>query len=262
MLLVGTTESRGFRIPETVLKARSDYFEGALSVAARDPAWFNIKVLPFPDLESSIVETWYRIIHNDETVDPPIDLNAKFAWFTKLYVVGEHFKDTTFRAQVMVELRKVFDNSATFLPLNDAIDIIYKGTPSASPARKLLVEKVVSRWKGDIPAGYKQDTHPIFLTELLCEYAKQKSEQQRRPESIHIPSFNGPGSFVPRNRSEEHHATSPSFGRSLGAPDELACCKSYGKNYQCQCYYAWRARELAKCHWIGDGSGRAVTYYY
>lgn len=35
---------------------------------------------------------------------PPVDINAKFVWYTKLYVLGERFKDSGFMADVLAEL--------------------------------------------------------------------------------------------------------------------------------------------------------------
>lgn len=177
--MIGAVDPVSFRIPETTLIARAHYWVDALDRASKDPAQHGMRVLPFRDLDPSFVDIWYRGVQHGEMVSPPAGPHERSAWFAELYVVGERFHDTRYTAEVMTQLRMVFDMFPDFLPQNDPIHAIYKATKSGSPARKLLIEYVMKRWTGDIAENWDERTHPRFLAELLSAYARERLEQSK-----------------------------------------------------------------------------------
>ena len=70
--------------------------------------------------------------------------NPDYRQAARLYVFGENIQDTLFQNQVLEDMiRSIDDQQRKKLPDYRAINIIYEGTPTESPARDLLVEAYV-----------------------------------------------------------------------------------------------------------------------
>lgn len=88
-----------------------------------------------------------------------------FVLLAELYVLGERRLDSTFRNAILQEMIRleVLDAGTHAHPGTDAINIIYQGTLSLSPARRLMVDMSAN---SSAIKFVTRDSDPAFLYEL------------------------------------------------------------------------------------------------
>lgn len=188
-LLVGPDEQR-MLVQGPVIALTSDFFKAALK-----KVWAagNSRVvkLPYenPDTIALYLDFVYTHTLSSTLVNASSFVHDMYETLATLYVLGDRMLDASLRKAAVHEIIRcttleAVDGSTTF-PSNLAINAIYNGTTSSSPARCLMVDLWV---RNGAKAWVRAGLHPEFLMELgqetLDELAKSGQELSCRSREI------------------------------------------------------------------------------
>ena len=132
------------------ISRRSDFFKAALK---KEWAEGQTRIIKLPDEDHQVVThylsyTYSKCLPTDIfTTDFmgtfPDESDEYYQLLAELYVLGERLLDETIRGALIKEilrLTKLTDKeSKHYYPKGEAVNIIYRGTTAASPARRLMV---------------------------------------------------------------------------------------------------------------------------
>lgn len=156
MKVVVGAEKQCFYIHPSALAARSKFFEAALKKEWRPN---NEQPVELPEDDPDSFNIYLRWLYFGNVALQPtglsvlLDSDLSYLSLAKLYSLGEklldtYFQDCVINAMVLRSRNEANSNQCSY-PGHPAIQTIYRGTPSTSPARRLLV---------DIWAGLGEET--------------------------------------------------------------------------------------------------------
>ena len=116
----------------------------------------------------------YLITDLDKSADPAAHVE-QYTPLAKLYCVGQKYQMPGFKnaiADAIITKSEIADLSGKrWYPEALAVDIIYRGTPEKSPAKRLMVDLLIGRVSGsqldtgEYPAEFVKDLAKRLLTE-------------------------------------------------------------------------------------------------
>nr|OQO18002.1 hypothetical protein B0A51_12891 [Rachicladosporium sp. CCFEE 5018] len=173
-----------FTVHETLLRARSKFFEAALSKSMRSWQENQEGVVRLPGCAPDIVRRYLHyvysgILHIYEPRDEPEDgpLIKGFTMLARLYVLGDYVPDTTFKVCVLrhhiISMCAVgYDSigeAIQWFPTEAEVGIIYSGTPAGSPMRILMVATYADRGGTD----WLHDDVDMYPKHFLLDHARE-----------------------------------------------------------------------------------------
>ena len=176
ILLVGPQE-RKMVVHSPQITAHSEFFTAALKKEWIEGQAREIKL---PEEEPEIMAHYIEYVYFGKlrtdiytTTSPGKDKKLGFQLLAQLYILAERMLNSECRNRILQEFLRLTNlknaKGKNWSPHNVSIDIIYQGTTSNSPARRLLVDIHASiaheHW-------YPEDVHvsPVFLTDLLRKF--------------------------------------------------------------------------------------------
>ena len=108
-----------------------------------------------------------------------------------LYVFGEKIIDVAFKNDVLA----VFAHKATALagdnvfPTNAAVDIIYRGTPQQSPARRMMVDMHTWEGYGHWISDSLDETNKEFLSDLVRSLLRRRAMPVARKPYLEFSNY-------------------------------------------------------------------------
>jgi hypothetical protein len=190
-----------FYLHEKILCASSEYFR-------------TITRLQWTDLESKpiilnsenpfVFKSYVQWLYTQRIVYGASDFTKTEKWIhlANSYVLGERLIDRRYQNAVLDTILSYCMERDTF-PSNAVIRIIYNGTPSSSPARRLLVDfwacEATTSWSG--LGRLIKATCPEFVEDLVSALILRRSRPSKdtsrpwrnRPELYHITSSENEG---------------------------------------------------------------------
>jgi hypothetical protein len=168
-LLVGP-EQKKMVVHGTYLAHDSDYFKAALK---KEWTEGQTRTISLPErcpgvMAEYISYTYSKDLstksnpHNEQS-----DFDHSYQLLATLYVYGERFINPSIQKAVIKEIFRLIDvediSGSSWAPSGDEVNIIYRGTPENSPARRLMIDLHLSRGhKGWI----REKLEPAFLVDL------------------------------------------------------------------------------------------------
>lgn len=179
-------DAEKFYAHESVLKERSGFFQAALNQQWKEGRERKVYL---PEDKPVCVATYVEWLFSgkiaSETIKPAAELRAgdvseQHLFLAHLYVLGEKLIDVKFCDDVikaMAQLCAVGVSESRWYPTFSAVQTIYGGTTSESPARKFLVHIYKTRgkqsWFGTNEADF---TGPMqFLVDLVRAQLPEES---------------------------------------------------------------------------------------
>lgn len=153
-MLVG---SETFHLHPSVLSKSSEFLAKAMKPEWRsDPS----KPITLSEVDPELFGSYCQWLYAQQLVFKGT-VSASFEHLAKLYVLGEHLLDAAFRNTIIDALIKHCQTTKKFPP-DTAVQIIYQGTPTGSPARKLLVDF----WAHAASRDWSRTTGLVALTSV------------------------------------------------------------------------------------------------
>lgn len=176
---VGNTPETLLHVHSTALSKSSEFFKNALK-----PEWRtdHTKPIDMSDVDPAIFEGYCGWLYTGKIMHREND--QAHTYLASLYVLGERLIDVTLQNSVVAAMIRRGETLEVY-PANPPVRIIYAGTPTGSPARRLLVDfwvfNVSPAWKG--LDDLTKHTCSDFVNDLLPKLVEQRG---------------APGSSVPR----------------------------------------------------------------
>lgn len=175
------TTSQVFNVHEDVIKERSKPLKQALE---RQWVEGQPRELHMPDVRPDVLEGYVDWMYGSDTIGTQYkelsieqDVHAAYLLLARLYVFGEDMEDPKFCNAVMENMTKLCDTRTGIFavrPSNEAIKVIYEGTPSGSPARAFLIAFVQQNghqeWFSKNPATYNVE----YLLDVAGSLVQEK----------------------------------------------------------------------------------------
>jgi hypothetical protein len=179
-LIVGA-EEQDFYVTRAHLSRTSSFFQTAF----KDKAWKEGKegIMRLPDDEPDLIHLYLhflytgniacqqdrRAVNNDGDVHEPQDI-----LLARLYCFGEKYQDSELKETALNALAVMLltrDSMGSYGVLDiDSVNLLYLGTSTSSPVRKLIVEHCVKRQRGaQINDGYCHEFLSDVATAALDE---------------------------------------------------------------------------------------------
>lgn len=191
--------------------AQSPYFANALK-----PEWASMREGPI-DLKDADSEAFAPYVQWLYAHAKPKVVVGSMTW-AKAYVLGERLMDPEYQYAILAALINECKEEDAFPTGGDEITIIYAGTPSDSPARKLLVDffcyEGLPSWVAD--EDFARNGPADFVNDVLLELMRKKNipsgprPWEKSPASYMIGTLNA-------NSSNSHDGASESGGK-FGTP--------------------------------------------
>lgn len=155
----------------------SEYFKGALK-----KEWLegDTRTITLPECPA-IMAHYMAFAYSSElpTTDHPLEDEDDFEYcyqlLANLYVYGERFLNSSLKEAVMTEFFRLMDTEDAsgiwWSPTQEEVNIIYRGTPANSPARRLMVDVHIRNGQED---WICDDLEPSFLVDLAKAFYKNK----------------------------------------------------------------------------------------
>ncbi|KAF1984037.1 hypothetical protein K402DRAFT_465428 [Aulographum hederae CBS 113979] len=144
-VLVGSDEKL-FSVHEAIIRSSCDFFDAAMRNNWKESAERTIRLEHEEPEIFGIFVTW---LYYGTLTGIPSDgsaTEARLIPLFKAYVLGERLLNVAFRNALIDQIIEVFEGRPTteIQPLSAAAaTIIFAGTPSISPARRLVVDMIV-----------------------------------------------------------------------------------------------------------------------
>jgi hypothetical protein len=168
-LLVGP-EQRKMIVNGTSLARDSEFFKAALKKEWIEGQTRTIALSEeCPEVMAQYISytTSGKLSSEDRILNGVSDAEYIYRLLVTLYVYGERFIDSTIQKAVIKELVRLIKtkdtNGERWQPSIDDVNIIYRGTPENSPARRLLVDLKVSEGRED---GVSNHLEHAFLVDV------------------------------------------------------------------------------------------------
>lgn len=172
-------EAAVFHVHENVIRTQSPFFAAALSENRKEGSDMRVCL---PEDRPEIVELYIQWLYSHKffinwstTSAASDELDGRhplseYYTLAYLYVFGEKCCDITFKNAVIDAFvrrtKKKIDNKVWF-PAGGVVDIIYEGTPTSSPLRRLMIDGHLRRghagWVDDPTEALNKD----FLRDLI-----------------------------------------------------------------------------------------------
>jgi hypothetical protein len=172
----------------TYLARDSDYFKAALK---KD--WIEgqtrtiVLVEECPEIMAQYINFTYArtLSSEDKMYKETSDFKSIYQLLATLYVYGERFINPTIQKAVIKENFRNVDlidaRGDMWCPSKNSVNIIYRGTPENSPARRLMVDLHLSY--GD-KSRIREDLEPAFLADLAKAFFDRSTETDKsHPEN-------------------------------------------------------------------------------
>ncbi|KAF2167902.1 hypothetical protein M409DRAFT_22049 [Zasmidium cellare ATCC 36951] len=168
-----------FHVHEEIIKERSEYFRAAFDRRWKEGKAREIEMQEeLPDTIASYLEYIYGgsvSSTSDRDNAHRVEVSVRLL---RLYVFGEKIQDDDFCDAVLSMLATRCDEKDSderrWYPINEAVHLLYAGTPSGSPARSFLVDMHLQhgniRWL-EVDVKYH---HPEFLLDLARQFMLTK----------------------------------------------------------------------------------------
>ncbi|KAJ4313386.1 hypothetical protein N0V94_006970 [Neodidymelliopsis sp. IMI 364377] len=174
-----------------LLTTRSLFFKKALFGEWKEA---HDRMVKLPDNDAGVFALYMHFVHTNElavgTNRVPQDADVGYEQFAlmQIYVLAEQLQDIKTKNAVLKAIlhgtnKKREHDGCRYYPGEEAINILYKGTPPGSPARKLLVDMYVSY---DVPEWKPTDAewHGEFIREIAVELLNRKTRQKASYECV------------------------------------------------------------------------------
>jgi len=189
-ILVGQGErQQPFWIHEDLLKSHSEFFKRA---AKAEWSSDSNRTISLPDDDPGVFQMYAALTYSG--VVTPKDWLIKFGDLVKIYVLAEKLQDVWAKNHIIDAMhnriaKKLLEKS---ISLEEAckdggwLDILYEGTPSGSPARRLVVDLVskhaTTKWLEPIEFVLR---HHEFLFEVTVRLLKDRSSGLSTKKLVH-----------------------------------------------------------------------------
>jgi hypothetical protein len=145
-LLVGP-EQKKMVVHGTYLARTSDFFKAALKKEWTEGQTRTIN-LPeeCPEIMAHYLSYTYtkRLSSRDQIYHGKSDFDYIYTLLATLYVCGERFINPVIQQAVIKEIFRLMQKrdlrGVTWYPIQEEVNIIYRGTPENSPARRLMID--------------------------------------------------------------------------------------------------------------------------
>jgi len=187
-LVVGLEPEKKFNVIAGILASSSTFMRTALKKEWKDG---RVRKIHLPQEDPETIRRYLHFIYRGEIpskVDgvatrQDVPFKGEYRLLADLYVLGETLQDVRFKNAILdaMMVRARFQGQSeegkqvAFYPPNNAINTIYRGTTSYSPARRMMVDFHVQRGKKEW-----LDTDQI-CPEFVLDLAKALQE---RPEKL------------------------------------------------------------------------------
>jgi hypothetical protein len=168
-LLVGP-EQKKMVVHGTYLARDPEFFQAALK-----KEWIEgqIRIISLPEQSPEVMAHYMNYTYSKILFSKGMpcreksDFDQLFPSLTTLYVYGERFINLTIQRTVMEELFRLVEVKDTcgdtWGPSKDEVNIIYRGTPEKSPARRFMIDLNLS---GGEKSWICEELEPAFLVDL------------------------------------------------------------------------------------------------
>lgn len=205
----GDTET--LNIHHGVLCKSSSFFRKAMK-----PEWIKLEeqvaIIDLPDDSVQTVSDYIRWLYSDnmgiklyhaggDTRERVAEEAEKvFVMLAKAYVFGEKIIDVKYKNAVAETMLAAIESSKWNLGPN-SVDIIYKGTPSTSPIRRLIADKVAYQAHDDSRGGVGwMDFFDAYPREALVDAIKATVRVRSKPQNDY---GLGIGSYLDKEEGED-----------------------------------------------------------
>lgn len=184
-------DSEVFTVHEDMLRRQSAFFNAALDKKWQQTQKLEIE-LPHDDVDVfEIYLEWLYSGRLDTKSPKPIeqleraDHVAEYSLLARIYVFGEKVQDENIRDTVITVIilkTKIQDkNGHCWFPDPEATKIVYDGTPSSSPTRRLITDFHAKFGNSDwLPTGTGDPDFAADLPRALLDNREAISVKQRR----------------------------------------------------------------------------------
>ncbi|KAK4547282.1 hypothetical protein LTR36_000937 [Oleoguttula mirabilis] len=168
-------EDLGFCVHENLIRSHSGFFEAALS---KEWAENVERLVKLPEDRPEVFKAYVQWLYSGRIYSINDGNLRNYSLLARMYALGEKLIDPEFQDRVLDAITA----SARFrhpgikrgFPSNKAIGIIYDGTPSTSPARRLIVDLHVRYGGPEWMSADCDKVHPEFTLDLATELMKER----------------------------------------------------------------------------------------
>jgi len=146
------------------------------------PEWKDLRSGPSIDLTHIDLYTFQIYVHWLYFRTLPIDGKGKAAHpiLAKVYVLGEELMDSKFKNDVLDTIIATATEARSF-PVGKAVAIIYQGTTSSSPARRLIVDFYTGLANNKTWTDGLKDCPKDFLVDAMKALVTRRARDEKRP---------------------------------------------------------------------------------
>jgi hypothetical protein len=176
--VVGGDENHKITVHQDLLIKSSKFFTKAV-----EPKWKDLRGDPNAiELTHIPLYTFQIYVHWLYFGTLPIDGKGKevFPTLAKAYVLGEELMDVKFKNDVLDTIIATAIE-ASYYPIGEAVAIIYEGTTTSSPGRRLMVDFLVDIAQGPSWMDEFDNCPKEFLVDAMTALVTQRKRLGQQP---------------------------------------------------------------------------------
>lgn len=152
---VGTHDKETFSVHEPILTANSEFFKLALDKKWKEGQELAVKL---PEDDADTFAIYVEWLYNENITV------ASLSRLAKMYVLGEKIQSLSFCDAILSRMVDAANKDFALASIS-TVNIIFEGTPTGSPARKLILGMWIKNGQADRLVSHTP--HPDFASDLL-----------------------------------------------------------------------------------------------